>query len=89
MDSIFSFHYYFFNPHLRIWLSILEKEGRENETSVWERNIDWLPPVHASTGDWTHNLLVYQMTFQPTDPPSQVCIVIFYFRKEEHKNPQI
>ena len=56
MYSIFSFHYYFFNPHLRICLSILEKEGRENETSVWERNIDWLPPKGAPTRNQTHNL---------------------------------
>ena len=23
---------------------------------MWERNIDWLLPTHATTGDWTHNL---------------------------------
>ena len=35
----------------------LEREReRETETSVWERNIHGLPPVHAPTGDRTCNL---------------------------------
>ena len=29
------------------------KRGRE--TSIWERNIDRLPPVRTLTRDWTHN----------------------------------
>ena len=36
-----------------------------------ERNINWLPPVHTLTRDWTHNLLVYGTTLQPTEPPGQ------------------
>ena len=40
-----------------MFLLILEKgRERERETSLWERNIDWLPPVPALIGDWTHNL---------------------------------
>ena len=31
--------------------------GRERKkTSIWEGNIDWLPPVCTPTGDWTRNL---------------------------------
>ena len=46
-----------FNPHPRICLSILEtEEGREGETSMRERNIDWLPPVGAPTRTQTCNL---------------------------------
>ena len=33
-----------------------EKHQYETETSMWERNTDWLPPVSASAGDWTRNL---------------------------------
>ena len=34
---------------------------RERERETCEReNIDWLPPVHALTGDWTHNLFGVQ-----------------------------
>ena len=29
---------------------------RERETSMWERNINWLPPVYTLTRDRTHNL---------------------------------
>ena len=29
---------------------------RERETSMWERNIVWLPPVPTPTGDRTCNL---------------------------------
>ena len=64
---------------------ILERdEGGERGMSVWERNIDQLLPVHTLTGDQTHNnpecalptnqthnLLVYGMMLQPTEPPSQ------------------
>ena len=31
---------------------------RERETSVWETDIDQVPPWHAPTGDQTHNLAV-------------------------------
>ena len=33
---------------------------RERETSMWERSIDPLPPMHTPTGDQTHNFLVYR-----------------------------
>lgn len=29
---------------------------RERETWVWERNIDWLPPVHSLIRDQSRNL---------------------------------
>ena len=30
--------------------------AREREPVMWERNIDWLPPIRAPTRDWTWNL---------------------------------
>ena len=30
---------------------------RERETSMWERNIDQVPPTYTLTGDKTHNLV--------------------------------
>ena len=61
------------------------EEGGEKETSMWERNIDQLPPANALAWDQTHNrgmcpnqtwnwtakLLVYGMMFQPTLQPGQ------------------
>ena len=32
------------------------EQGGGRETVVWERNTDWLPPVHALTRDQTHHL---------------------------------
>ena len=48
---------YFFNPHWRVYLLILKREGRERERGKhWcERNIDSSPPVCTLTRDWTHN----------------------------------
>ena len=50
---------FFFNPHLRTFLfSLLLATEGESETLMWERIIDWLPPVHARTrgiGTWTEN----------------------------------
>ena len=55
------------------------EEGRKRERN---RNTDMrkkhcFSPLHVLTGDWiynlgnwTHNLLVYRMTLQPTEPPS-------------------
>ena len=49
---------FFLNPHLRIYLVILERgkqreEGREREThiSMWKTIIDWLTSVRAPTRD--------------------------------------
>ena len=46
------------NPHPGIYLLILKREEageiqkkRERETSMWERNINWLHSVHALTRD--------------------------------------
>ena len=53
---------------------------RERETSIWERNINWMLAIHALTGDQTHNLdmspdwesnpqiLVCGTMLQPTEP---------------------
>ena len=77
---------FIFSPHPRIFLLILQREEaieRKTETSLWERNIDQLPPVCTPTGDQTHNLgmcpdqgsdpqlLVHGMMLQPTEPPGQ------------------
>ena len=49
------------------------EEGKENEreTSMSDRNIDWLSPICIPTGDQTSNLSVYEMMLQPPEPPSQ------------------
>ena len=39
----------------RGWRREREREG-ERETLMWERNINWLPPLHTLTGDQTHHL---------------------------------
>ena len=55
--SFFFLHFYpcsrtfFFHCSLRQWKG--ERKG-VRETSMWERDIDWLPPVDAWTGDHTH-----------------------------------
>ena len=64
----------FFNPHLRMYLLILERKEervRERETHVREKH--QLPPVCPSTGDQTHNLfgVLDKMMIPPTEPPSQ------------------
>ena len=59
------------------------EEGGERETSIWEKNIDWLLPICTPAGDQNHNLvcaltsnrnlnlLVYGTMLQPTQPPDQ------------------
>ena len=72
----FNLFFFFFNPHSKLLL--LEREGgREGEKP------DWLPPVHALTGDRTCILLVYGMMLQPTKPPSQGSFQHFNFPKNE------
>ena len=74
-----------------MFLLILEiEEGGWGRTLMWERNINWWPPVHTLMGDWTWNLgmcpdresnckvLVYGMTLQPTEPPGQGIYHIFF-----------
>ena len=48
----------FIYPHLRIWDMLIDfrETERERETSIWERNIHLLPPIHSLTKDWTRNL---------------------------------
>ena len=52
--------FYFFNPHRMICLLIYEREegggetDRQTETSMWETNIYWLPPIHTHH-DWGLN----------------------------------
>ena len=58
------------------------KWERKRETSTWERNINWLPPVRNLTRDWTFNLGMcpgWESNLQPfsvendalTEPPGQ------------------
>ena len=63
----------------------MEREGWGGGTLMWERNIDWLPSIHAPTGARTHNPgmcpdresnpqpLVHRTMLQPTEQPSQDC----------------
>ena len=63
-----------FNSHPRVCLLILEREegvGVDLGGVGGEREINWLPPIHVLTKDGTHNLLVYGMMLQPTEPPGQ------------------
>ena len=41
-----------------LFYSHLRERGRDRkrETSMWERNTDWLPPAQAPTRDWAYNL---------------------------------
>ena len=81
-SSVTFFFQLFFNPHLSICLLILEREERrekQREKYQCERNIDPLPPIHAPTRDQTHNLSVYRMALQPTEPPGQGCFSYFNF----------
>ena len=64
------------------------ERGRERNINV--RDINWLPPLHIWTGDWSHNLdmcpdqelnlqpFSYRMTLQPTEQHwpgcPQVCL---------------
>ena len=74
----------FFNPDLRICSLIPEREEwKEREKNQCERNIDWLPPTHAPSGDWTCNPRMCpdqklnsqpygaRMMLQPAEPPGQ------------------
>ena len=66
-----------------MFLLILEREEErkersaceyryENETPMWERNIDGLPPVHSPRqGIEPAAFLVYGTMLRPTEPPSQ------------------
>ena len=46
-----------------MFLLILERRGRERE-----RETNRLPPICTPTWDQMHNLLVYGMMLQPTEP---------------------
>ena len=61
-----------------------EREGwrereREREREMGVRKIDWLTPIRAPTRSQTHNLLSYETTLQPTEPPGQAFIDFFDF----------
>ena len=77
--------FFFFEFSLEdIFSLLLEiKEGREREALMWERNMDWLPPVSTLTEDQTCKpgmcpdlasnlqtctLSVYGTMLQPTEP---------------------
>ena len=44
------------------------KEGGGRETSIWERNIEWLPPIRALIRDQSSNLSLFETMLQPTNP---------------------
>ena len=67
------------------WFWREKKVERERKSLMWERNIHWLLPKCALTGDrtwnWcmypdqdqTHNFLVYWTMLQSTEPPGKCC----------------
>ena len=72
----------YFNPHLSIYLLILEKRRGERNICVREKHwsvssctcLDQIEPaaqVCALTGNWTLNFLVCGTMPQPTEPPGQ------------------
>ena len=81
------FHFYLTNfllsslpscPYLRICCLVIFREREEKtenetdrQTSIWQRDIDWLSSVYSPNGDRTCNLLVYGMMSQSTEPPGQ------------------
>ena len=69
--------YFFFYPHARICVLILEREERRGRRG--ERNIDRLPPAHTPTGDKPATFLVYRTMLQPTQPPNQGMEVLILF----------
>ena len=65
------FHVFFFNPHLQTFFHCFQGERKgdtERETSIWERNIIWLPLLCAPIGDQTHNPGI--LPHQELDPQS-------------------
>ena len=70
----FMFFYSFKNMCVGFRKRRREKE-RERKTSMWERNIDWLPPICTLTRDWTRHLglhlcLAQESNFQPLGVPA-------------------
>ena len=72
-----------------MFLLILERdEGSERERGGkkgrkegrGKRKINWLPLIHAPTGDQTHNFLAHRTILQPSEPPGQGCKVKLYHR---------
>ena len=68
-----------FNPHPRTFFMAFRELGRERETLMWERNIDWLPSVCTLTraqnpslgmcSDWDSNLQHFSVHDNaPTEP---------------------
>ena len=67
------------------------EKGRESdrETSMWEGNINQLPPVSTLIWNRTCNLLVHRAMFQLAEPPPgqgpvyfQVCLTLLNFNKK-------
>ena len=57
-NSFFLFLFFKSSPE-DIFSLLLEREerrGEGRETLMWERSVDWLPPVSTWNRDWTHNL---------------------------------
>ena len=84
MDLLNSVQIIILNSHLRICLLILEREERGERKR--ERNINWLPPIYALTGDGTHNLAMFPdqesnpqpfgvWDDAPTESPAQIIFI--------------
>ena len=54
-----------------------ERKREREERNIDVRNISQLPPIRAPTGNRTHDLWVYGMMLQPTEPPSQGLYALF------------
>ena len=63
------FCFFFILTQGYVFIDFKERVGRGGNSNV--RNIGQLPPIRTLPGNWTHNLLVYGMALQPTEPPSQ------------------
>ena len=58
-----------------MFIAFRERGKRERERNIDVRNIDWLPPIHALTGNRTPNIWVYRW-HSPDKPPwsGPVCL---------------
>ena len=70
-----------------MFIGLTERE-KEKESSMWDRNINQLPPLHAPTGIQTHSLGMCPdrgsnpqpwgaQDNAPTEPPSQGTILTY------------
>ena len=67
----------FFPFFILTWGCVYQFRDKMRGTSMWERNIKQLPPILSPAWDQTFNILVYETTLQPTEPPSQGSVMLF------------